>query len=332
MDKPFRTIDEQIEILKGRGVEIPDEHFAKRVLTYENYYYVINGYKAPFISSTNGEDSYKKGTSFNELVALYSFDRRLREILFPDLLRIEHSIKSVIVDTFSNHHGEDHTKYLRPDSFNSKEFSNFKRTNNLIFDLLKLIEKQRSRHNAIKHYTETYGFVPLWVLSKVMTFGKINSFYGCMLKEDKEDVAAAFGLDAADFKSLIDFLAVFRNKCAHGERIYCHIKDQKKPSPIHALSIHSMLGIPKNNKGYKYGTQDILALLVAMKFFLQPDRYAKLISRVSYALNKKLDHRLHSIPCDDIRRIMGLVGNWEDLSKIEKPKQLSINSNNVADR
>lgn len=317
MQKPFKTICEQIELLKSRNMLIPNERFAKRVLTYENYYCVINGYKTPFISSTNGADSYIPNTTFNELVALYSFDRKLREILLPDLLRIEHSVKSKIIDAFSKHHGQDHTKYLRPDSFNAKDFNNFKRVNQLIFELLNLIEKQKNKHNAIKHYMDKYGAVPLWVLMRVMTFGKATSFYGCMLKEDKESVATSFSLSSDEFKSLIDFIAIFRNKCAHDERIYCHIKDQKRPYPIQILPIHNLLNIPQNAKGYKYGTQDILALLISMKYFLQENRYQSLIKHIDYALNQKLAHRLKAIPCDNIRNTMGLIGNWQILPNLQ---------------
>ncbi|MDD6134946.1 MAG: Abi family protein [Selenomonas montiformis] len=317
LNKPYKTIDEQIEILKKRKIVISRKRFARKVLTYENYYYVINGYKEPFIDSTNGEDVYKKGTSFNEIVALYTFDRRIREILMPELLRVEHSIKAKIIDVFSKHHGEDHTQYLRVESFNAHDFNNFKRTNKLIFDLLKLIDKQQKTHNAVQHYMEKYGSVPLWVLSKVMTFGKINSFYACMNKDDKNEVAEAFGLDPVHFKSLVDYMAVFRNKCAHGERIYCHVKDQKRPSPIKELPIHDRLDVPKNDKGYKYGTKDILALLISMKYFLQADRYCKLIKKIDYALNYKLARRIHTIPCDDIRKVMGLVNDWQRIGKTE---------------
>lgn len=311
--KPFKTIPEQIGILKQRKMAFPDENFAKKVLSYENYYYVVNGYKEPFINSTNPEDSYKPGTTFNELVALHSFDRRLRELLLIELLRIEHCIKAQIIIVFSKYHGHDHTAYLRPDSFNSGQFTNFKRANALIFDLLKLIDKEKNRHGAIQHYVHKYGYVPLWVLSKVMTFGRLNSFYACMLNKEKAEVAAAFKLNPVQFKSLIDYLAIFRNKCAHGERIYCHIRDQKQPRPIPALPLHKWLGIPINNKGYKYGTQDILALLIAMKYFSHPSRYEHLIAHIDYALRQKLSHRLKSISVTDIEKIMGLIGNWKSL-------------------
>ncbi len=316
MQKPFKPIDEQIKILQSRNVLVTNINLARRVLQYENYYYVINGYKDPFINSTIPNDFYRPGTTFLEILSLYSFDRRLREIILPELLRIEHCVKARIIDIFSERHGNNHTSYLRPDSFNTSNFENFTRVNTLIFELLRLIDKQKNRHNAIHHYLNKYGFIPLWVLSKVMTFGKLNSFYGCMLLQDKTAVAHSFHLEADTFKALVDFLAVFRNKCAHGERIYCHSKDQPSPRPIPNLPLHDALNIPKNEKGYKFGKRDILALLIAMKFFLQPNHYQKLIRRIDFALNKKLSKRLSSIPPDNIRHIMGLLNDWTKLASI----------------
>ena len=92
---------------------------------------------------------------------------------------------------------------------------------------------------------------------------------------------------------------------------------QTAARPIRSLPLHEALGIPKNAKGYKYGTQDILALLIAMKYFSQPDRYNRLINKVNYALNKKLASRLHTIPSEDIRNIMGLVGDWQKLAELK---------------
>ena len=314
--KPYKTIDEQIAILQSRNMQIPSIEFARRILRYENYYYVVNGYKAPFLATTSPEDIYKRGTTFHELYALYTFDRNLREMLLADLLRIEHCIKSTIIDVFSSQHGYDHRSYLREESFNSTGPKNERRVSFMISDMLKLIDKQKRHHEAVQHYMQKYGSVPLWVLSKVMTFGKTNSFYACMKAGEKEDVAKVFGLNARCFKALTDYLAVFRNKCAHGERIYCHAHDQHHPRPIPQLEYHELLRIPRNQKGYKYGTQDILALLIAMKFFMQPSRYAHLIRKVNYSLNEKLSKRLHTIPVTDIENIMGLYQGWTSLPEM----------------
>ena len=43
MDKPFKTIGEQLEILASRGVTITPD--AEEALLREGYYSIVNGYK-----------------------------------------------------------------------------------------------------------------------------------------------------------------------------------------------------------------------------------------------------------------------------------------------
>lgn len=48
-DKPFRTVEEQVAILKSRGISFVDEKQAEAFLLRENYYAVVNGYKDAFL-------------------------------------------------------------------------------------------------------------------------------------------------------------------------------------------------------------------------------------------------------------------------------------------
>lgn len=48
MKKDFKTIEEQIELLRSRGLIIPDEDKAYRYLLTNNYYNIINGYSKFF--------------------------------------------------------------------------------------------------------------------------------------------------------------------------------------------------------------------------------------------------------------------------------------------
>lgn len=306
--KPFLALDDQIKLLESRKMIFPSYKLAHRILLYENYYAVINGYKDPFLDSDN-PDSYHQGTLFNELLALYTFDRKLREILFPDLLRIEHVIKSIIINVFSEHHGSEHTSYLRHESFNCNGFENFRRANNLIFTLIKVIEKESKTHEAVKHYMDNHGYVPLWVLTKVMSFGKINSFFNSMLDNEKTLVANTFSIDKKVFKASIDYIAKFRNICAHGDRVYCYSKSNKKPRPIPSLPLHRELGITSNRKGYKYGVTDILALLIVMKPFMERNRFNHLVLKIDFALNKKLKRRINSSAFQYVQNTTGLFDN-----------------------
>lgn len=80
MDKPFKTIEEQVELLEARGVATDDG--TPEVLLREGYYSVVNGYKEPFIDKEKSEsakdDRYLPGTSFADIYALFMFDRELR--------------------------------------------------------------------------------------------------------------------------------------------------------------------------------------------------------------------------------------------------------------
>ena len=49
LDKPFRTYDEQIDLLQDRGLCITDREFANHALSTISYYDLINGYKNIFM-------------------------------------------------------------------------------------------------------------------------------------------------------------------------------------------------------------------------------------------------------------------------------------------
>ena len=50
MIKTFKTIDEQIEILKSKGLKIDDVDYAKDILLRENYFF-LSGYRHLFLKS-----------------------------------------------------------------------------------------------------------------------------------------------------------------------------------------------------------------------------------------------------------------------------------------
>ena len=47
--KPFTSVEEEVEILCSRGLNVSDRHDTELKLLHNNYYTVINGYKYPFL-------------------------------------------------------------------------------------------------------------------------------------------------------------------------------------------------------------------------------------------------------------------------------------------
>ena len=82
--KTFKTLDEQIEILRSKGLIIDDENIAKDILLRENYFF-ISGYRHVFLRPDN-KKKFLQGTNFRELYGLFNFDRQLRNILFKNIL------------------------------------------------------------------------------------------------------------------------------------------------------------------------------------------------------------------------------------------------------
>ena len=314
--KIFKTYQEQVDLLVSRGIIVDSPECAIRVLESENYYSVINGYNDLFLNTTCSSDCYKIGTNFDEIVALYNFDRHLREILLIELLRVEKLIRTKVTYTFSKYHGYDHRKYLSLSCFNSSGTKNEQLSTRLVNELQNTISDYSNKHKAISFYINNHGYVPIWVLSNVISFGTLNYFISRMLYPEKREISQEFNMNVKDFESILHILCDFRNKCAHGERIYYYKKDVVKSHYIPILNLHSLLNIPTNEKGPKHGREDVLALLIVLKFFISAKHYPLLIAKIESQLNK-LSSKLNVINISDVMNIMGLVPNWTDLKHIK---------------
>ena len=88
MDKVYSSTNDQIRILRSRGMNIADDGSAMQVIDLENYYNLINGYKQPFLDATysGSDERYLPGTEFEEIHSLYLFDRELRNLFIRYIL------------------------------------------------------------------------------------------------------------------------------------------------------------------------------------------------------------------------------------------------------
>lgn len=103
MDKPFRTVEEQVALLESRGMATDGD--TADILLREGYYSVVNGYKAPFIdrnaSAAAKDDRYLPGSRFADVYSLFKFDRELRLLLFGRFSIAEETLKTVAAYCFS---------------------------------------------------------------------------------------------------------------------------------------------------------------------------------------------------------------------------------------
>lgn len=305
IDKQFKNLEEQIEILKYKGMIIEDEDYAKKILLRENYFFLA-GYRYPFMRSMK-DKHFLDGVTFLEMYSLFLFDRAIRNIFFKNLLVIENNLKSIFSYQLSKKYGYKEKYYLK-----SKNFTNDKSKQGQVNDLIKKMKRQikinGSKHTATAHYMSNYGYVPLWILVKVLSFGIVGELFSIMKYDDQEKICAIYNISVEEFNDYLPILSNYRNLCAHEDIVFNH-RTQKI---IEDNGIHSYLDIPIQNGEYIYGKNDILALVIILKQLLAKDQFRLFISELSYEIDV-LAGRLHTIDIKKVLDTMGLPVNYKEI-------------------
>lgn len=347
--KEYKTYRQLLTVLRNRGMDIGKGSQGSRVmriLEKENYYNVINGYKDLFLdpTSTASAEKYKPGTTFDELYALYSFDREVRHIYLKYLLKVENAFKTVLSHEFSSLYG--HDNYLKLENFHigpntdNKVLNRIANANHLnlttdfpkilllsaqenigsviklIGDIQQEIARQMSKHHqTVTHYMSEYGYIPFWVLVNVLTFGKITTFYKLMKNNDKMAVARKFNIPSDELHKYMDMCGLARNKCAHDERFF----DISFRRRLHTRSIanFNVLGLTRDASGsYPSGTNDAFAVAVIFAMLLSKTDTKEFVSSMKSAFSK-LSKQLHTITIDEVMQIMGYNNTWTNITKLK---------------
>lgn len=307
--KEFKTLDEQIEILRKRGLVINDVDKVKNLLLRENYFF-INGYRHLFVKNKKNND-FIEGTTFEELYAVFQFDRSFRNLLFKNLLIVENNLKSIISYCLSKKYGIKEKDYLKPSNF-SLDIKKVRQVNDVLNKIKRQIKLNGRQHSATLHYLSNYGYVPLWILVKLLSFGMINELYSILKPEDELSVAGFYNLDVETLGTYICLLANYRNLCAHEDIVYDHRTQKVIPD----TKYHRELDIPLMNDEYIYGKNDIFSVVIMLKSMLTESDFTDFVNEVSYDLSL-LDGRVDVVSQKKILDVMGFPNNWEEISKIK---------------
>ena len=275
------SIDDQITNLIHIGMKINDIEYAKYILERVSYYRLIKAYSLTL--KDNG--FYKVGTTFEDVVNIYNFDKDLRYLLFSIIEQIEIKFRSNMANYFSLQYG----------NFGYRDLDNFK-NKDLQIHVLENIDaeiKRNERSPFIKNFMNNYieGKVPFYAAVEVTTFGCLSKFYKNMKNIDKKAIAKNFGLNYSYFESWIENYAYIRNICAHYGRLY-NAKLTKKP----------ILYKEFTSKGVK--NDSIFASILNCKYVIDEDEYKEFIKQLKLLLNK---YKGIDIKC------LGFPEKWENL-------------------
>ncbi len=309
MIKTFKNIDEQIEILKSKGLKLDDIDYARNVLLRENYFF-ISGYRHLFLKSEK-DRMFIPGTDFKELYAMFNFDRQIRNIFFKNILIVENNAKSIFSYQLSRKYGIKEKDYLNPSNFD-RSGEKARQVNDLLKKIKRQIRINGGQHSATMHYISNYGYVPFWVVVKVLSFGLISELFTIMKREDQKEIAEVYGVSPENLMDYFPIMANFRNLCAHEDIMY----DHRTQRVIDDTKYHYRLGIEKLDGEYIYGKDDLFALVIILRQLLREEDFTLLINELSYELDM-LDGKLKTIEIDKVLDRMGFPTNFRDIVRMD---------------
>lgn len=314
MKREFKTIEEQIEILKSKGLKFKNEENAKHILLRENYYYLTEEYENVFMDlkrSTEKKDVFMPDTYFEELYAIYDMDREFRNLIFDYINLIETHVKSYVSYTFSKKYG--YKDYLKRENFiEGKKFD--KNVNKLLNE----IEKNRNRNfktpgSNEKKYLYENGILPLWVLVKAFTFGNITNFYGLMKMQEKEEVAKLYKSNPYSLSQYLKMLNIVRNICAHGDILF-NIRTVRRLYESDCKELEE-LEIEKKDNKYICGTNDLFAIIIIIKKLITPGEFSKMFIKIENILSD-VREELDELSFKNLLKSMGFPSNYNMLDSL----------------
>ena len=286
--KPPLAAEDQIRLLKSRGLQIPDEDRASRYL-HNIGYYRLSGYMYPFLANTK-QHLYKKGIIFNDILNLYRFDRELRLLVFSAIEKIEIALRAQIADQFSITYKDPlwytDVKYFY-DPVKHTDFLNSLNSNII-----------RSNDIFIKHFFNTYAnpLPPIWIIFEILSMGQFSKLYDMTAKSPpRKAVADYFGVKETVFTTWLHTLVYVRNICAHHARLWN--KDFRIPVKIPKKTTNKWLANSNVNDRKVY---IIFAIIIYLLDIITPN----------HTFRQKVKTLLEKYPNINITA-MGFPLNWE---------------------
>lgn len=249
--QPSITIDQQINNLKSLDLIIDDEEYAKKILNDISYFRLIKAYS---VGLKPENSNYDGNVTFNHIVDLYLFNSNLRQIIFPQIEKVEVNLRCRVSNYFGNTYGV--LGYYNDSYFTNKEY------HTQFLDDLDLAIRRNSKSPFVINFLDNYeGYrLPIYAAVEILSFGTLSMFFKNMLNADKKNIAKLYNVGYTYFESWIESISYVRNICAHYGRLY-NARLVKKPT---LYSEYTKAGI-RNNR--------IFAVLICLKSLLPNDNH-----------------------------------------------------------
>jgi abortive infection bacteriophage resistance protein len=213
--KPATSIDDQLALLRRRGMVIADDVSARHYLQHISYYR-LRAYWLPYEAPVaNGDHGFLPDTRFEDVLALYVFDRQLRLLIMDAVERVEVALRAGWAHHMAMIYGAH--GYLEQRLYDSRD--RHARAVTTLSD-----EFSWSKETFADHYRTKYTdpvLPPVWMAAEVVSFGQLSKWMGNLkLRADRQAIAKPFGLDEKALISFVHHMSYVRNICAHHGRMW----------------------------------------------------------------------------------------------------------------
>jgi len=164
-----------MEMLKNRGLLFDNEQAAIEYLKVISYFRLANYWKPMERDKVN--HIFKPNSKFENVVALYNFDKELRSLLFSAIQNIEIALRTKVIQIVSSQYG---AFWFADKSL----FSNISIFSNCLTSIKD--ELKRSKEDFLVEHFAKYDnppYPPAWKTLEVSSFGTLSKLY-CNLSDN----------------------------------------------------------------------------------------------------------------------------------------------------
>ena len=291
-NKPNKTSEQLVENLIAKGLIINDK---KKIINYVRNigYFRLKAYFHPLYQEPKHKKLFKPDASFDKLMNMYRFDRKLRILLFNEIEKIEIAFRSTIVSIVSG---------VLKDNFWMTERRYFKSEHHFNTSLALIqSEYEKSKEEFIIHfkhkYSDSHPYPPAWMIAEILPLGNLcHIFMNLMSSKAKKKVAKYFGLQEPSFASWMLVLGNLRNMCCHHSRTWNRELAINTANP--QVTAFPWIDISKTNRKRIYYR---ICMIQYLLFTVSPNSRFK----------GKLKKLIEKYPTVDIAAV-GFPSDWED--------------------
>ncbi|MEQ2006789.1 MAG: Abi family protein [Limisphaerales bacterium] len=229
-NKPPLTIAQQLQRWQGRGLTVAAPARALHYLKFIGYYR-LSAYALPFqqpgtpVVAGQPDKPFVPGTSFEDILNLYVFDRELRLLVMDAMERIEVAVRTSLVNELCLLHGAHwfmEARHFNPRFNHGVLLDKIERE----LDIPRGANQPRGQHHEtfINHYYQVYGdpyLPPAWMVAETLPLGSWSMvFANLQQSSERRAVATPFGVDEQVLRTWLHSLTYLRNLCAHHARLW----------------------------------------------------------------------------------------------------------------